>query len=136
MSTCLRPRFIKIDNKAKMPNCSPMLVKYRDVRPIVNDVIPVPCGKCIECLKNRQAAFVSRALTEAEDKGSFVFVTLTYDEEHLPIAQSLWRVSKSTGETELVDKGEIILSARKIRLRGDRKIFQERNKECNSSSRS
>lgn len=132
MSTCLRPRFIKIDNKAKMPNFSPMLVKYRDVRPIVNDVIPVPCGKCIECLKNRQAAFVSRALTEAEDKGSFVFVTLTYDEEHLPIAQSLWRVSKFTGETELVDKGEIILSARKIRLRGDRKIFQERDEELHS----
>lgn len=123
---CLHPRYIRVDKRSKascLDACSPRLVKYRDVRPSVLDYMPVPCGKCINCLKARQNVLVSRCLEESEKRGSFVFLTLTYDDEHLPFAQSLWRVSKSTGEYELVDKGQIIVSARSSRLNEERKHF-------------
>lgn len=126
--SCLHPRYIRVDNRDSS-NClnalSPRLVRYRDVRPSALGYMPVPCGKCINCLKARQNALVSRCLAESEKRGSFVFLTLTYDEEHLPFAQSLWRVSRETGEYELVDKGEIVISARSSRLDDERKHFQQ-----------
>ena len=120
MSQCLHPIFIKIDRRNQackhvaMPYDAVLQARtrYRDVRPTLIDVVPVPCGKCIECLKNRQNAMVSRCHAEAEKRGTFGFLTLTYDDEHLPIAQSLWRCSKETGEIERVEQGEIICSAR------------------------
>ena len=55
---------------------------------------------------------VARIKREAEKRGSLCFVTVTYDDEHLPLAQSLWSVSKSTGEYTLECPAEIISSAR------------------------
>lgn len=126
MSTCLHPIYVKIDRRktsACLDACKPSMVKYRDIRPSALDYTPVPCGKCINCLKNRQNALVARCLAESEKRGTFIFLTLTYDEEHLPFAQSLWRISRETGEYECVDKGEIILSARSSRLTEDREHF-------------
>lgn len=120
MSQCLHPIFIKVDRrKQSLKNIalvsSPVYqarTRYKDIRPTLIDVVPVPCGKCIACLKNRQNAMVSRCNAEAEQRGTFGFLTLTYDDAHLPIAQSLWRCSKDTGEIERVEQGEIISSAR------------------------
>lgn len=100
-------------------------VRYRDVRPHVNDVVPVPCGKCIHCLQNRQSALVSRCLEESEKRGTFIFMTLTYNDDYLPLAQSLWRVSKETGLYECVSKGEVIVSARSSRLSGLKLQFKD-----------
>lgn len=121
MAQCLHPISIRIDRRksfAALTSCDKKYVRYKDVRPSLNDVVKVPCGKCIQCLKNRQNALVSRCLAESEKRGSFQFLTLTYDDEHLPIAQSLWRISKETGLIECVDKGEVIVSARSERLHG------------------
>ena len=120
---CLHPLHIRVDRRGRDGDyaCSvrmsndPVIrarTRYRDIRLSKFDVVPVPCGKCIECLKARQNALVSRALEESQKRGSFVFLTLTYSDEYLPIAQSLWRASKDTGECELVDPGEVVSSAR------------------------
>ena len=116
MATCLQPRFIRIDRRNSV---SALFVadgkykRYRDVRPSLNDMVQVPCGKCINCLKNRQSAMVSRCMAESEKRGTMAFVTLTYSEEYLPIAQSLWRVDKSTGDIHLVpDTTEIVCNSR------------------------
>lgn len=58
----------------------------------------VPCGKCSACLKRRQNDLAARCSAEAQRCGSMVFVTLTYDEEHLPLAVRLEHVDKTTGE--------------------------------------
>lgn len=130
--SCLNPRLIKIDRRSKstlLYGCESEYRKewtrYRDVRPSLVDVVQVPCGKCIECMRARQNALISRAIEESTKRGTFIFLTLTYADEYLPIAQSLWRASKSTGEVELVDKGEVIVSGRKKRLRGERAEFQK-----------
>lgn len=62
------------------------------------DVAIVPCGKCIECLKKRQNDLALRCMREASKRGSMHFLTLTYDEQHLPLSVRLAKVDKSTGE--------------------------------------
>lgn len=62
------------------------------------DVMVVPCGKCIECLKKRQNDLALRCMREASKRGSMHFLTLTYDDAHLPLSVRLAKVDKSTGE--------------------------------------
>lgn len=68
-----------------------------NLRPHVKDTLVVPCGKCLACLKNKQSAMVVRCKREAEQRGSFAFMTLTYDDDHLPLTQSLFAVDKVSG---------------------------------------
>lgn len=44
----------------------------------------VPCGKCLACRVNRRREWTQRLLHEANFASSAYFITLTYDEEHLP----------------------------------------------------
>lgn len=44
----------------------------------------VPCGKCIQCKKRRAAAWSFRLLQEDRIARTSSFVTLTYDDDHLP----------------------------------------------------
>lgn len=136
---CLHPIYLKVDRRdSKHIHQNLNVVRYRDIKPYVIDYVPVPCNKCINCLRNKQNAMVARALAESEKRGSFVFVTLTYDEDHLPFSQSLWRVSKDTGEYERVFGAEVVVSARSLRLCKSKKVLKEHpdglavvNNRCN-----
>lgn len=44
----------------------------------------VPCGKCPSCLANSRSEWIFRLSEEAKHSEFSVFVTLTYDEDHLP----------------------------------------------------
>lgn len=44
----------------------------------------VPCGQCMACRINRQRQWAARILLESSVHEQSVFITLTYDEEHLP----------------------------------------------------
>lgn len=46
---------------------------------------PFPCRKCIPCLIARQKAWVSRLVEELRNHPYNYFVTLTYDDEHVPV---------------------------------------------------
>lgn len=48
------------------------------------DRITVPCGKCAACLTNRRNEWTSRLEYELADAKSAYFVTLTYNNEHVP----------------------------------------------------
>ena len=43
-----------------------------------------PCGKCLACLTNRRRDWVVRLKYELKNSSSALFLTLTYDEEHIP----------------------------------------------------
>lgn len=45
----------------------------------------VPCGKCVACLSSRSLSWTFRLKEELKVSSSAFFVTLTYDEAHLPI---------------------------------------------------
>lgn len=57
--------------------------------------LSVPCGQCIECRLQRSREWATRCMLEAEASSSVWFVTLTYDDNHLPVSYS---VDSSTGE--------------------------------------
>lgn len=68
---CLAPITIKNPAKKKSAN-SPAFVT-------------VPCGKCAACVLNKRTEWFIRCKEELKHSHSCLFVTLTYDDEHLPI---------------------------------------------------
>lgn len=115
MARCLDP--LTIPNPAvwekrqlRFLHDKPVLFRYgrENLRPINSDFITVPCGKCLACLKNKQSGMVVRCRREAEQRGSFAFMTLTYDDDHLPIMETMWRVNVRTGVSEQVAPPEFV----------------------------
>lgn len=54
-----------------------------DGKPVPPD-LQVPCGRCIGCRLRRSAEWADRCMHEAQLHESNCFLTLTYDDEHLP----------------------------------------------------
>lgn len=48
----------------------------------------VPCGKCLSCLSNRRADWSFRLNEELRDSETAHFITLTYDDENLPLGHN------------------------------------------------
>ncbi len=47
-------------------------------------IVEVPCGRCVVCRKNRASGWRVRLHHEFLSSTTAVFVTLTYDDSHLP----------------------------------------------------
>lgn len=62
----------------------------------LTDYIEVPCGKCIQCRLSYSREWATRCVLEAKSYQFNYFITLTYDNEHLPINKTI--IDKSTGE--------------------------------------
>lgn len=54
-----------------------------------------PCGKCPACLANRQRAFMFRLDQERESCSFYFWLTLQYDEEHVPSKDGEYCFDKS-----------------------------------------
>lgn len=55
----------------------------------------VPCGQCMACRINRSREWADRCLLELQSHDFAEFVTLTYDDYHVPVS---WYADKCTGE--------------------------------------
>lgn len=55
---------------------------YRDD---VKAFMPVPCGKCVNCRANYRQNWTLRLLLENASAEWSIFITMTYDDEHLPL---------------------------------------------------
>lgn len=55
------------------------------LNPITYKHIAVPCGKCNFCLINKKNEWALRMYWEQKRSSSAAFVTLTYDDEHVPL---------------------------------------------------
>ncbi len=51
--------------------------------------IQLPCGQCIGCRLSRSVMWATRCMNEAQTHEENCFITLTYDEAHLPADYSL-----------------------------------------------
>lgn len=74
------------------------ILPYREVdqSPIYGtDVIQVPCGKCIGCRLDYSRQWANRCMLELKYHKDAWFVTLTYDQAHVPMS---WYSDPSTGE--------------------------------------
>lgn len=65
---------------------------------ISNEKIPVPCGKCPNCIKRRTSGWSFRLVKQAEISKNPLFVTLTYDTEYVPITEKGY---KSLSKTDI-----------------------------------
>ena len=112
MARCLNPLTIKspctkVGTRHGVYVAASRYARENILRYNYEDIV-VPCGKCLACLKNKQSAMVVRCKREAQQRGSFAFMTLTYDDDHLPLCRSLFRILKETGEQEVFYKPEFI----------------------------
>lgn len=51
------------------------------------DKVPVPCGRCPNCKQRRVNDWTFRMLQEDKVSSSAYFITLTYDNEHVPLTE-------------------------------------------------
>lgn len=135
---CLQPRFLLVKDTGKDHRHSEVPLYYRDMFPAHKGYIQVPCGKCIACLRNRQNAMVSRLYAEATKRNSLVFVTLTYDQENLPLAETTYRASLETGEIERVGleyldtEGNVCIDTKPRIIHGHRGFNSELSEQMRS----
>lgn len=94
---CKNPQYIERENKYPT-----------SAHPLSRLALVVPCGHCVECLKMRQQSFATRVYREAVKGDKLFFVTLTYNNEHLPLAKRLVRIDKDSGETAPLTPFEIM----------------------------
>lgn len=116
---CLRPRFIYVPYSY---SSEVKKVAYRQLysrlgvtgaldvaeltKPYFMNKVKVPCGTCVECLRSRQNDLAARVALYAENVGSdkprsMHFLTLTYDEDYLPLSARAAYVNQFTGEVIL-----------------------------------
>ena len=97
MPRCLYPRLFINNTSFGSPSAGYVQQDGKAVPRLRLDRV-VACGKCVNCLKNKQSDFACRIVREANALGSMVFVTFTYKPECLPFACTLYRVDRETGE--------------------------------------
>lgn len=70
-----RGQWLPSRTQAVAPNCSDF----------VREFVEIPCGQCIGCRLDYSRMWANRCLLELQYHKSSFFVTLTYDDEHLPL---------------------------------------------------
>lgn len=58
-------------------------------RPRITDFIEIPCGHCIGCRLKYSSDWATRCMLELNYHDKASFITLTYDDEHLPIPNQI-----------------------------------------------
>lgn len=74
---CVNP-YVKIISKGD-PFANP---------PVLDRYVAFPCGKCIACRINKKREWTLRLQHETAFADSAYFITLTYDDEHLPLDEN------------------------------------------------
>ena len=75
------------------PKPAAVLLANKKTRPEMT-VTQLPCGKCLGCIARRRQEWTIRMVHEAQMRDEAVFLTLTYDQDHLPADGSLARPGK------------------------------------------
>lgn len=71
----------------------------------------IPCGKCAGCRAAKAKAWADRMILELDHSKKAVFLTLTYDNEHLPVL-----VNVNTGQgTPTLQKRDLQLFLKRLR---------------------
>ena len=84
---CMYPQFaVKINGKYKFMGSvyRTDLAKRKYLYDISGDVVYLPCGQCMACRLNKSRDWATRCVLEAKMHKDNCFVTLTYDDNHLP----------------------------------------------------
>lgn len=69
----------------------------------------IPCGKCWACQLNYSAEWATRIMLEAQKYDHNYFVTLTYDEEHVPVLDHIEYEEVYKVHEEVIERKEITI---------------------------
>lgn len=117
--TCSNLRFIERKREDYFnPSSSRLERLYKATGYYSSYLIPVSCGKCAACLHRRQSDLAARCVQQAKLSGSMQFLTLTYDEQHLPLSMVLECVDKSTGEVNIIESLKLVTRQETVRVGG------------------
>lgn len=119
--------------------------KHRDTQRLIKagKLVQVPCGHCEECAKNKAENWGTRCELEAKYYKQSLFVTLTYDNEHLPVYNALekrsYRGLKNPIDFEFRGKGyergtlskrDLTLFLKRMNIDAVQKGYSETGKSC------
>lgn len=84
MSTCTHPITVYRSKQGINPDNGKWPVTTNPSLGYVDKVLKVPCGRCCGCRLERSRVWAIRCMHEAQTHEASEFITLTYDDEHLP----------------------------------------------------
>lgn len=84
---CYNPLIGYVSRKPNESGKYPVTFKYREGW--IDRKVSLPCGKCIGCKLDRSRQWATRCMHEASLHDNNCFITLTYDDAHLPKNGSL-----------------------------------------------
>lgn len=82
----------------------------------------VPCGKCYYCLQNYRNMWITRLKAEYLNAVNGQFVTLTYDDEHLPFAEYVTDLGEVV-KKQFPDKAGFQRFIKRLRKKYDLRYF-------------
>lgn len=87
----LDPEIERHEREIGMPvmwRSRPVMLVDKDTGEVKNRAVVLPCGQCLECRLKYAAGWANRILMEAQYHEDSYFVTLTYDDEHVPVSHT------------------------------------------------
>lgn len=96
---CYNPHPVLIKRLQSRAACLLVDHKYR----FSTDVVMAPCGKCDECLHQKQNEYFVRWYRQALESNLVQFLTLTYRPQNVPISERSGVVDMDTGEINWQD---------------------------------
>lgn len=63
--------------------------QYHARTKVMGEIVPIPCGKCIGCRLEKARQWAVRCVHEAQMYDENSFLTLTYNNEHLPKSRNI-----------------------------------------------
>ena len=88
-----------------------------ELQGVMRIYIDVPCGKCFGCMRMRCESWVFRHLLELKQCTSAHFVTLTYDDEHVPISPNGMLVFDKTHLQKYLKRVRKYLEPLKVKIK-------------------
>lgn len=109
-----KPKYTIIDYK-KPENLN--INEYRMYREKyeLNGFIEVPCGKCIGCLMDKSRDWANRLLLESLYHDQSWFVTLTYDDAHVPVSGYTDEFGEYVATSQTLRKRDVQLFMKRLR---------------------
>lgn len=93
---------IYIDSQGHINRCYEKPLVYHDS--LITDFQEIPCGQCIECRLARSRQWADRCVLEQQYHDYSYFVTLTYDDDHLPTSEYI------TDDGEILENATLVPS--------------------------
>lgn len=88
---------------------------------VISDFVEIPCGRCIGCRIDYSRQWANRCLLESQYHKDTYFVTLTYNDQHVPLSQS-YDVNGQVFDNMTLCKRDFQLFMKRLRKRTGQKL--------------